>query len=188
MADDVPDTARGYRLGRADVLVAAQLLSAAGLLWPGRSRWRLPRPVTAGCLAAAAGGAVLAGEAVRVLGRDLTPFVEPRTGARLATDGPFAVSRNPVYAGMLIGGAGVAVLRRRPEPLVAFAVLAAVLHVKAGVEELRLRARFGARYDAYAARTPRLVGLVRPAVRPAVRPSVRPGAGGRWPAPGGPAG
>jgi len=93
----------------------------------------------------------------------------PRGGARLQTAGPYEISRNPVYAGLLVAGAAVAVLRRRPEPLVAFAALAAVLHVKSGVEEARLRDRFGDEYAVYAARTPRLIGLPRPvAVRPAI--------------------
>jgi protein-S-isoprenylcysteine O-methyltransferase Ste14 len=60
-------------------------------------------------------------------------------------------------------GAAVALLRRRPEPRVALTVLAAVLHVKAGVEERRLHERFGDAYVEYAARTPRLIGLPRPA-------------------------
>jgi protein-S-isoprenylcysteine O-methyltransferase Ste14 len=152
---------------RSDLLVAGQLLACAGLLWPGRSRWRLPRPVTVGALAVGAVGAVLGEEGARRLGRDLTPFVEPRDGVRLQTAGPYAISRNPVYAGLLLGGAAIAVLRRRPEPLVAFAALAGVLHVKTGVEEQRLRGRFGAEYAAYAARTPRLLGLPRLAVPPA---------------------
>jgi protein-S-isoprenylcysteine O-methyltransferase Ste14 len=149
------------RTGRtaADLLVVAQSVAGAALLWPGRARWRLPRAVTAGCLAAAAAGAVLTEEGVRTLGRDLTPFVTPREGAGLATDGAFRLSRNPVYAGLLVAGGSLAVLRRRPEPLLAFAALAAVFHVKVGVEEKRLRARFGAEYDAYAARTPKLLGV-----------------------------
>ncbi|WP_158220941.1 isoprenylcysteine carboxylmethyltransferase family protein [Kineosporia sp. R_H_3] len=153
----------------ADLLVLAQGLAAAGLLWPGRARWRLPRPVTVACMAAGVAGTALAEEGVRFLGRDLTPFVDPKDGAHLQTAGPYEISRNPVYAGLLVAGAAFAVLRRRPEPLVAFAALAAVLHVKSGVEEQRLRDRFGEEYEVYAARTPRLVGLPRPvAARPAI--------------------
>ncbi len=161
--------ARPPRLTRADLLVAAQTLAGAALFWPGRAGWRLPRPVTAACLVAGAAGTALAEEGIRFLGRDITPFVEPRAGARLQTAGPYEISRNPIYAGLLVAGGAVAVLRRRPEPLLAFAVLAAVFHVKAGAEEARLRERFGDEYAVYAARTPRLVGLPRPvAVRPAV--------------------
>ena len=169
MADDVTGTGGRHSRGRADLLVLAQALAGAGLLWPGRARWRLPRALTVACLVAGAAGTALAEEGVRFLGRDLTPFVAPRDGARLQTAGPYEISRNPVYAGLLVAGAAVAVLRRRPEPLAAFAVLATVLHVKSGVEEGRLRERFGDEYAVYAARTPRLLGLPRPvAVSPAI--------------------
>lgn len=155
--------------GRADLLVLAQGAAGAALLWPGRARWRLPRWVTAACMVAGAAGTALAEEGVRFLGKDLTPFVEPRSGARLQTAGPYEISRNPVYAGLLLAGGAYAVLRRRPEPLVAFAALATVLHVKSGVEEARLRERFGDEYAVYAARTPRLLGLPRPGVaRPVI--------------------
>jgi protein-S-isoprenylcysteine O-methyltransferase Ste14 len=162
MDEDVTGTAAGSSPSRADLLVVGQVLAGLGLLWPGRPRWRLPLPATVGCLALGAAGAALMEEGARFLGRDLTPSVEPRSGARLQTAGPYEISRNPVYAGLLLGSAAVAVLRRRPEPLFAFAALAAVLHVKTGVEEQRLRARFGEAYATYAARTPRLLGLPRP--------------------------
>lgn len=150
------------RLRRTDVLPAAQGLCLAALAWPGGARWTLPAPAVGGALALVLAGAALVEEGVRFLGRDLTPFVDPVDGARLRTDGPFEISRNPVYAGLLLAGTGVAVLRRRPEPLAALVGLSAVLHVKAMVEEDRLRERFGARYDAYARRTPRLLGLPTP--------------------------
>jgi protein-S-isoprenylcysteine O-methyltransferase Ste14 len=143
---------------RSDGVVAAQLLAMAGLLWPGRGRWRLPGPVTAGAVAVTAAGAALGAAGLRAQGTRLTPRVEPPAGAGLLTEGPYRVSRHPVYAGLLIGAAGWAVLRRRPEPLLAWAALAAVLHVKTQLEEHSLRARFGSAYDDYASRTPRMLG------------------------------
>lgn len=145
----------------ADALVVAQGLAMLGLLWPGRGRWRLPRVVRAGALGVAATGTALGVAGLAQLGSDATPRVEPRDGAELRTGGLYAVSRNPVYAGLLVGATGLAVLRRRREPLLALAGLAAVLHLKVLLEERRLRARFGPDYDAYARRTPRLIGLPR---------------------------
>jgi protein-S-isoprenylcysteine O-methyltransferase Ste14 len=163
----VSQTAPGARAPRrprrTDVLLLLQAAGLAGLAWPGPPRWRLPRGATPAAVAVGVAGAALVEEGVRFLGRDLTPFVDPRNGAELRTAGPFEISRHPVYAGLLALGACTATLRRRPEPLAAFAVLAAVLHVKAGVEEQRLRERFGVAYDDYAARTPRLLGLPGPA-------------------------
>jgi protein-S-isoprenylcysteine O-methyltransferase Ste14 len=149
----------GRRTDPADALVIAQGLAIAGLLWPGRSRWRLPRVVRRGALAVTLAGAALGGAGLRELGSGATPRVEPPEGAPLRTRGLYAVSRNPVYAGLLVAGAGFAVLRRRGEPLLAAAALAGVLHLKVGIEERRLRARFGQQYDRYTERTPRLVGL-----------------------------
>jgi protein-S-isoprenylcysteine O-methyltransferase Ste14 len=145
----------------SDLAVAAQGLSLAGLLWPGRGRWRLPAAATAGATAVMAAGAALMFAGARAQGRHLTPRVEPPAGAPLLTTGPYRLSRNPVYAGLLAAAAGFAVLRRRVEPLVAYAALAATLHVKTRMEEQALRTRFGAEYDTYSARTPRLLGLPR---------------------------
>ena len=133
----------------------------AALLWHGPARVPVPGAVRVGGLALTLAGAAFSLAGVRALGRDLTPFVDPRPGAGLRTDGVYACSRNPVYAGLLAGAAGWVAVRGRPEPAVALAVLAAVLHVKTGLEEERLRERFGADYERYAERTPRLLGVRR---------------------------
>lgn len=160
---------------RSLALVAAQTVALAALAWPGRGRWSLPPAlgVVAGATTAAGAAVVLVAGAR--LGSDLTPLVEPRAGARLHTDGLYRFSRHPLYAGLLVSAAGVAVLRRRPEPLVAMAVLSAVLHLKSGAEESRLRARFGPEYDDYAARTGRLLPRAR---RDAPPRGPRPGVAG----------
>lgn len=145
----------------ADALVVAQGVAMAGLLWPGRARWRLPRAVRAAAVGVTAAGAAIGVGGLAQLGADATPRVEPRDGADLRTAGLYVVSRNPVYAGLLVGATGFAVLRRRREPLLALAALAGILHLKVLIEERRLRARYGQRYDDYARRTPRLVGLPR---------------------------
>lgn len=142
----------------SDALVAAQALALAGLAWPGRARWRLPRPVAGAAVVAVGAGAGLAVSGGAVLGRDLTPFVDPRPGAELRTHSAYRFTRHPLYLGVLVAGGGVAVLRRRVEPFVGLALLGGVLHVKASVEERRLAQRFGAAWTSYAGRTPRLVG------------------------------
>jgi len=148
--------------GDGGVLVAAQVLAVAALAWPGPPRWRLPRGVRPLAVVAGAVGTALTEEGLRFLGRDVTAFPEPRAGARLQTTGPYAHSRHPVYAGLLVAATATAVLRRRPEPLVALAALAGVLHVKTGREERLLARRFGLAWEEYAASTPRLPALPRP--------------------------
>ncbi|KGM14724.1 hypothetical protein N867_16715, partial [Actinotalea fermentans ATCC 43279 = JCM 9966 = DSM 3133] len=115
---------------------------------------------------AAAGTAMVAGATFAVAagsahGTRLTPRVEPPDDAPLLTTGPYAVSRNPIYGGLLLGTSGWAVLRRRPEPLLAWGALLAVLTRKAVREERRLAARYGPTFEAYRARTPRFLGLPR---------------------------
>lgn len=149
------------RPDRGDLFVAGQLVCGAGLLWPGRPRWALPVAVRVGGLAAVGGGAMLIVAAGRQLGRAFRAHPKPSAEAVLRTDGPYAIVRHPVYAGLLLGTTGIAVLRARPEPLFAVAALAGLLHLKAGYEEGLLRARFGAAYDAYAAQVPRLVPGIR---------------------------
>ncbi len=152
-------TSRPRRPDPSDLLVAAQLTSLAAIAWPGRARWGLPGVVRAGAGALVLGGAALAAASGARLGDGLTPRVEPPAGSALRTDGPYALARHPLYAGLLAAATGAAVLRRRPEPLAALVALSGVLHVKAAAEERRLRARHGAAYEVYAARTPRLVPL-----------------------------
>ncbi|MFC5998002.1 methyltransferase family protein [Quadrisphaera sp. GCM10027208] len=140
-------------------LVASQFTALAVLAWPGRPRWRLPAAAAAGAGVLTAAGGELAEAGARAQGRQLSPWIAPPRQGRLLTSGPYAVSRNPIYAGLLVGGLGVAVLRRRVRPLAAWTSLAVVLHVKSGKEEQALLERFGAEYEAYRRRVPRLLGV-----------------------------
>jgi protein-S-isoprenylcysteine O-methyltransferase Ste14 len=149
------------RLEPADALVLAQGVALAGLLWPGRGHWRLPRQVRRAALGVTAAGGLLGLAGLQQLGPGVTPRVEPPDGAELRTGGLYALSRNPIYGGLLAGATGFAVLRRRWEPLLAAGVLAGVLHAKVGVEERRLQLRFGQAYREYVRRAPRLVGVPR---------------------------
>ncbi len=146
----------------SDGLVLAQFVAIGGVvLWPGEPLWALPGVVRYTSLVVVLAGLLLGAAALVALGRDLTPFVDPPAGAGLRTTGPYALSRNPIYAGLLLAAVGWAVLRARPEPAVAAGLLAAVLHVKIGVETRRLGHRFGADYQDYQSRVPRLLGLPR---------------------------
>lgn len=139
-------------------LLAAQALSGAAIAWPGRARWPLPLPLRATAASVAVAGAALAVAGVAQQRGQLTPLVEPPQRARLVTSGAYGLSRHPIYVGLLTAAAGTAVLRRRPEPLVALGVLAAVLHRKVALEERWLAARFGADWQEYTRRTPRMLG------------------------------
>jgi len=96
----------------------------------------------------------------RALGPGLTALPIPNERAVLRTDGPFGWSRHPIYAALIVSGAGVVVWSGRWPTLLAWVVLVGVLRIKSGWEEARLRERFPD-YDAYAAVTPRFLGVRR---------------------------
>ena len=79
----------------------------------------------------------------------------------LTTSGPFAYTRNPLYAGSLAAAAGFALAGRSWWPAVVFAVYFLLVYWPAiGEEESHLRQLFP-EYAAYAARVPRLLPRVR---------------------------
>lgn len=144
-----------------NTVVVAQIAAMAGIGWPGRGRWRLPLPGVAAATAVATAGTALTAAGMVSHGAQLTHRVEPPPGAELCTSGAYRVTRHPIYTGVVLAGAGLAVLRRRPEPLLSWALLTAVLYAKAGMEERWLRARFGAAYEEYAATTSQVLPLPR---------------------------
>jgi protein-S-isoprenylcysteine O-methyltransferase Ste14 len=83
-------------------------------------------------------------------------FPEPRERARLITTGPYALVRHPMYLAVLLFAAGFALGWRGVPQLLALALLAAVLHVKASREERLLAQKFP-EYRDYAARTARII-------------------------------
>lgn len=142
-------------------LVPAQVAAVAAHALPGGPGVRPPAGLRALGACAVVGGGALAAAAAAQLGRDLTPAVVPREGAGLRTDGLYGYSRHPLYAGLLLGSAGVVLLRGRLVTSLAAAALAGVLHVKAGAEDRVLAERFGGEWRRWSGRVPRLVGLRR---------------------------
>ena len=133
-----------------------------GHLLPGGPGVRLPVVVRALGAVALVAGAGLSTASALTLGADLTPATTPREGVALRTAGVYAVSRNPLYAGLLVASAGAVLLRGRLSALLAAVGLATVLHVKSVEEERALGERFGAPYEQYRTRVPRLLGRPRP--------------------------
>jgi protein-S-isoprenylcysteine O-methyltransferase Ste14 len=146
------------RLDRGTVLVGLQVV-CLGLvfLWPGAPQWDVPAAVRwlGLALLAVALGIGLAG--VLRLGRHARVHPAPASAAVVRTDGVYALVRHPMYLAVLLGSLGEVLRSGQVVPVVGLVALSVVLHVKAGYEERLLRERFGAAYDAYAARVPRLV-------------------------------
>jgi protein-S-isoprenylcysteine O-methyltransferase Ste14 len=103
--------------------------------------------------AAAAGLGVPAVFAFRSAGTHVEPW---KPASALVTRGIFRFLRNPMYVGLVLAVAGLAILLASDWMLVMTVLLAVTLHV--GVvrrEERYLEARFGDAYRAYCARVPR---------------------------------
>jgi protein-S-isoprenylcysteine O-methyltransferase Ste14 len=88
--------------------------------------------------------------------RQRTPFNPARAAKRLVTDGPYRLTRNPMYLGMACAYAGAALAA---EALWSLAFLALVLLIVDRLiipkEEAHLAASFGEEYERYRSRVRR---------------------------------
>lgn len=112
------------------------VIVAAAWLPPATPRW-----LKLVGLVVAVTGAVFAVWAGRALGKNLTPFPQPRAGGELVEDGPFRYARHPIYGGGILLFTGLA-LATSFAALVPAAVLALLWIGKSQNEERRLAERF----------------------------------------------
>lgn len=104
----------------------------------------------------AAGGALRLWP-VFVLGRRFSGLVAIQPGHTLETHSVYSVIRNPSYLGLLICMLGWVLAFRAGVGLVLVALMAPPLLARIRAEERLLRAHFGCEYEAYCARTRRLI-------------------------------
>jgi protein-S-isoprenylcysteine O-methyltransferase Ste14 len=100
---------------------------------------------------------LLAGGAVALVGVALRAAASGhvRKNAELTTTGPYAYTRNPLYVGSMIIGAGFALAARSPWILAAMLALFAAIYLPVVLSEERyLRTHFP-EFDEYARRVPR---------------------------------
>jgi protein-S-isoprenylcysteine O-methyltransferase Ste14 len=141
---------------RLDLPPVWALVAAAAIwFWAGAFRI-LPLPgwvATAGWLAILA-GALFAGWAVLTMLRHKTPIEPRQTPRALVTDGPFRLTRNPIYRGLIVAVAGWTLVCGEATALTIAAVYAALLHRRFALpEEAMLAARFPEAFRHWAART-----------------------------------
>jgi protein-S-isoprenylcysteine O-methyltransferase Ste14 len=94
---------------------------------------------------------------VFVLGRRFSGLVAIQPGHRLVTDGIYQRLRNPSYLGLVINALGWALAFRSLVGLLLAALTLIPLIARIHSEEALLRGQFGAEYDAYCARSWRLL-------------------------------
>ena len=92
-----------------------------------------------------------------VLGHRFSGLVAIQREHKLETHGVYAVVRNPSYVGLLVSSLGWVLAFRSVVGVILTAALLVPLVARIRSEERLLRQHFGAEYDAYCARTWRLV-------------------------------
>ena len=104
----------------------------------------------------AAGGALRIWP-VFVLGRRFSGLVAIQPGHTLVTSGVYGVIHHPSYLGLLVSTLGWALAFRSAVGVLLAALIIPPLLARIRSEERLLRAQFGSEYDAYCARTSRLI-------------------------------
>ncbi len=94
---------------------------------------------------------------VFVLGRRFSGLVAIQPGHRLVTSGLYGVIRHPSYLGLIVLSVGWALAFRSGVGLLLVALTIVPVIGRIEAEERLLRSQFGAEYDAYRARTWRLI-------------------------------
>ncbi len=94
---------------------------------------------------------------VFVLGQRFSGLVAIQRGHTLVTRGIYGVIRHPSYLGMLINAVGWSLAFRSGAGLLLTAGLVPPLVARMNAEERLLRAHFGGEYEAYCARTSRMI-------------------------------
>lgn len=163
-----PGAERGVEPGVEHVVAPPPLIFASAIVLGLVLQRVLPLPALPGAVGAWLGGVLAAiglASAGMAAGRFRsagTTFEPGHPAAALVTSGVYRITRNPIYCGMSLIGAGVALLAGALWILPALA--GAVLVVHHGVvlrEEAMLSRQFGADYGRYQERVPRWVGIAR---------------------------
>ncbi len=104
----------------------------------------------------------IAGGALRlwpvfVLGHRFSGLVAIQPGHTLVTTGIYGVIRHPSYLGLLVNSLGWALAFRSGVGVLLTALMVVPLVARIHAEEALLRSQFGGEYEAYSARTSRLI-------------------------------
>lgn len=150
--------------GGAWVVVQSLLMTAVivlGVMFHGD--WsRLPVIVAGAVLFVVGGFFGIAG--VAVLGRNRTPYPQPRKDSELVQRGIYARLRHPLYTSVMLASLGWALIWQSVAALGAALLLLPFFHAKARREERWLREMFPG-YADYARRVPRFIPRIRATVK-----------------------
>ena len=157
---DAAATNKFLARGGAWVVVQFALMIAMivlGLVFPGDwTRWPV---IGVGLVLLTAGGWFgIAG--VKLLGRNRTPFPQPRDDSELVQHGIYARVRHPLYTSVMLASLGWALIWQSWPAFLLALVLIPFFHAKARREERWLREKFPG-YREYEKRVPRFLPRLR---------------------------
>jgi len=162
-ARDVKRTVRRESLRQRLIYLLPTLLVAPIFFWNGMAMGLSGRMTDHPLVMYWAGTAILAAGlllsvwARRVLGRNWSGMVTVKQDHELVESGPYRLVRHPIYTGLLVGLSGSAISWNHWFGVYAVAVLFLAFWLKLRREEAFMRETFGEKYEAYCARTKRLV-------------------------------
>ena len=152
----------GNFLARGGAWVVVQLVLMTAVIVLGvmfHGDWsRLPVIVAGAVLFVVGGYFGIAG--VTVLGRNRTPYPQPREDSELVQRGIYARVRHPLYTSVMLASLGWALIWQSAAAFGAALVLVPFFHSKARREEHWLREKFPGYVD-YARRVPRFIPRIR---------------------------
>ena len=102
------------------------------------------------------GGGYFGVAGVVVLGRNRTPYPQPREGSKLVQHGVYAQVRHPLYTSVMLASLGWALIWQSWPAFIAALVLIPFFHAKARREERWLREQFSG-YADYERLVPRFI-------------------------------
>ena len=141
------------------------VLWAIGVFYLHWDRWLLPRghesPLAALGTLVVAAGATLAAWAKLRLGRWFTGTFGVKEGHELVTDGPYGVTRHPIYTGLLLMVLGAALAWDSVLTLLLALLLVVPFFIHTVYEETLFEQHFDEAYSDYQRRVPRLVLFTR---------------------------
>jgi protein-S-isoprenylcysteine O-methyltransferase Ste14 len=131
-----------YLLAAIVAMVVLHIFLSGGVLVPTPWRWLGLAPLI--------GGLFLGGSAATLFRKHQTTIKPGQTSSRLMVEGPFRFTRNPIYVGMILVLAGIALLLNSLTPWLILPVFAYLIASKViPVEESMLEQTFGAEYREY---------------------------------------
>lgn len=96
----------------------------------------------------------------RVLGGNWSANVTVKQDHALVRSGPYALSRHPIYTGMLLAFVGTALAVGEVRAAIAIVLVVGSFWYKIGLEETAMRRTFGAAYDDYSRKVKALIPFV----------------------------